>query len=66
MATDGLLNVLRQAFQAKYVPVDNLKAIGARKLGHVPPSLWAQNIPKVAYLLPVAWLCGDLSCSVLD
>ena len=39
MATDGLLNVLGQAFQAKYGPVDNIKAIGAGKLGHVPPSL---------------------------
>ena len=62
MATHGLLNVLGQAFQAKYGPVDHLKTIGARKLGHVSSSLWSQNISKVAYLLPVTRLCGDLSC----
>ena len=56
MATHGLLNVFGQAFQAKYGPVDHLKAIGARKVGGVSPDLWSQNIPKVTYLLPVTRL----------
>ena len=46
----GLLNGLGQA---KYGPVDHLKAIGARKVGGMSPSLGSQNIPKVVYLLPV-------------
>ena len=39
METHELLNVLRQAIEAKYGSVDHLKAIGAGKLGHVPASL---------------------------